>query len=338
MAGSAAYEPFGHGGGVDRRSVLGRALVVLDAFGPGELTLPVAELVRRVALPKSTVHRLVADLVAHGLLERAGTEVCLGVHLFELGCRVPAHRRLRETGLPFMEDLYETTHQVVHLGILDGYDVLCTVRINGHADLGLPTGDGARVPAHASALGKAMLAFSPRAVLVRLLTVGLRALTPYTIVVPEVLVQDLAATCRTGVAFDREEAMLGAAAVAAPVLGPGHLVLGALSVTGPTQRFEPAHLAQAVRVAAAGIARQLGAPYRPFERRPARDSGETPPGARGVPEKPGARGVPETPGARGVPETAGARSGNGRVRPTGKGGSWRAGVHARKAGVPTGVR
>src|SRR5213594_3425505 len=80
MTGSAAYVPLGHSGGVDRRSVLGRALVVLDAFGPGELTLPVAELVRRVGLPKSTVHRLVADLVAHGLLERAGTEVCLAVH------------------------------------------------------------------------------------------------------------------------------------------------------------------------------------------------------------------------------------------------------------------
>jgi DNA-binding IclR family transcriptional regulator len=247
---------------MDRRSVLGRTLVVLDAFGPGELTLTVAELVRRVALPKSTVHRLVADLVHHGLLERTGGEVRLGVRLFELGCRVPAQRRLRETGLPFMEDLYETTHEVVHLGVLEGSDVLCMVRINGHADFGLPTGEGARVPAHATALGKAMLAFSPRGVLQGLLATGLRPLTPYTIVVPEVLVQQLAATCRSGVAFDREEATLGTAAVAAPVFGPGRQVLGALSVTGPTPRFDPGRLAHAVRVAAVGIARHLSTPTR----------------------------------------------------------------------------
>jgi DNA-binding IclR family transcriptional regulator len=161
---------------------------------------------------------------------------------------------------------------VVHLGVLDDSDVLCIVRINGHADLGLPTGDGARVPAHASALGKAMLAFSPRSVLVGLLASGLRALTPYTIVFPAVLVQDLAATCRTGVAFDREEAMVGATAVAAPILGPGHLVLGALSVTGPTPRFDPVQLARAVRVAAAGIARRLGTTHP--RRRPATVRGE----------------------------------------------------------------
>jgi DNA-binding IclR family transcriptional regulator len=243
--------------GTDHRSVLGRALVVLDAFGRSEPTLPVAELVRRASLPKSTVHRLVADLVQHGLLERAGGEVRLGVRLFELGCRVPAQRRLRETGLPFMEDLYETTHQIVHLGVLDDGEVLCVVQINGHADLGLPTGEGARVPAHATALGKAILAFSPRSVLLALLASGLRPLTPYTIVIPDVLVRELASTCRSGVAFDREEATLGTAAVAAPVFGPGRHVLGALSVTGPTPCFDPDRFAQAVRVAAFGIGRQL---------------------------------------------------------------------------------
>jgi DNA-binding IclR family transcriptional regulator len=259
MGGSQFPDVTAPGEGYDRRSVLRRALALLDAFGAADRTLSVAELVRRADLPKSTVHRMVADLVRYGLLERSGAEVSLGVHLFELGCRVPLQRSLRETGLPFMEDLYETTHQIVHLGVLDGSDVLCIVRINGHTHLGLPSSDGARVPAHATALGKAMLAFSPRAVLSRLVDGGLRALTPYTIVVPEVLLQDLASTCRSGVAFDCEEAVLGMAAVAAPVLDPGRHVLGALGVSGPTSRFDPPRLAQAVRVATVGIARQLAA-------------------------------------------------------------------------------
>lgn len=248
----------------DRRSVLARAVALLDAFGESDSTLPVAELVRRVALPKSTVHRMVSELVEHGFLERDGRDVTLGVHLFELGCRVPAQRRLRETGLPFMEDLYETTHEAVLLGILDTNAVLCIVRINSHDGV-VPVSEGQRIPAHATAMGKAMLAFSPRAAVGQLLEAGLRPLTPYTIVVPHVLVQDLAWTCRTGVAFDREEAVIGGASVAAPILDATRTVLGALAVSGPAHRFDPGKLADAVRVASAGIARSLsGLPSRRF--------------------------------------------------------------------------
>jgi DNA-binding IclR family transcriptional regulator len=240
------------------RSVITRALALLDAFQETETTLPVAELVRRVGLPKTTVHRMVADLVHHGLLERSGREVGLGVHLFELGCRVPARRRLRESGVPYMQDLYAAAHEGVLMGVLDGRDVLCIARVNGHDAPGVTMSEGDRAPAHATAMGKAMLAFSPRGAVARVIDAGLCPLTPYTIVVPEVLLGDLAQTCRTGVAFAREEEVLGTAAVAAPILGGGRDVLGSLSVSGPTRRFEPTRLADAVRVTAAGIGRRLG--------------------------------------------------------------------------------
>jgi DNA-binding IclR family transcriptional regulator len=246
-------------GSEDRRSVLARALAVLEAFDETETTLPVAELVRRVALPKTTVHRMVAELVHHGLLERSGRNVGLGVHLFELGCRVPAQRRLREAGLPFMQDLYAATGEAVFLGVCDGHDVVCIVRINGHHGATGPMAEGDRLPLHASAMGKAMLAFSPRSLVHRVIAAGLGPVTAYTIVVPEVLLQDLARIARTGVAYCREEGYVGETAVAAPVFGPGRTVVGALGMAGPAPRFDPSRLANAVRAVAVGIGRRIGA-------------------------------------------------------------------------------
>src|SRR2546428_413380 len=104
-------------------SVLGRVVALLEALGATD-DITVADLVRRVGLPKTTVHRIVADLVRYGLIERTGGTVSLGIHLFELGCRVPAYHRLRQLTLPFPVELYEATQGILHLGVLDARDVV----------------------------------------------------------------------------------------------------------------------------------------------------------------------------------------------------------------------
>lgn len=241
--------------------MLARVLTVLDAFD-GDATLPVADLGRRVGLPRATVHRMVNELVDLGLLERAGKDVALGVRLFELGSRVPTQRRLREVGGPYLQDLYTATRLPVVLGVPDGNDALCIVRVNGHHDAAATMAEGDRLPLHATALGKALLAFSPPALVVRIAEAGLRPLTPYTIAVPQVLLDDLARTRQSGIAFDREEAKLGDASVACPILGPGGDAVAALSVTASVHHFQPTRLAHAVRDAAVGIARDLPATRR----------------------------------------------------------------------------
>jgi DNA-binding IclR family transcriptional regulator len=86
----------------------------------------------------------------------------------------------------------------------------------------------------------------------------LRALTPYTITVPEILLRQLADVARTGVAFDREESVIGALCVAAPIFMPGQSSVAALSVTGPSHRFDPDTIVSAVPMAAFAITRGLG--------------------------------------------------------------------------------
>ena len=86
----------------DSVSVLDRVTAVFDAFGEQDEGLGVSELARRANLPKSTVSRIAADLVAQRFLDRDGDKLYLGVRLFELAQTVEQPRRLRHFALPVM--------------------------------------------------------------------------------------------------------------------------------------------------------------------------------------------------------------------------------------------
>jgi len=241
----------------DRGSVLGRALVLLDAF-ENENELRLTELANRTGLPKATAHRIVAQLVERQWLERDGSHVRLGVRVFELGSFVSYHRELREAAVPFMADLFEATHEAVHLAVRAGLDVLYIEKISGHRMLPVPTRVGGRMPLHCTGLGKAMLAYASDQVLDAVIQRGLPQRTSHTITNPDQLRRELLEVRRSGIAFDMEESAYEIRCVAAPVFGVGHQ-LGAISVTVSTRRpLQPAQLAPAVRTAALGVSSVLG--------------------------------------------------------------------------------
>ena len=96
------------------------------------------------------------------MLERQGDGYRLGMWLFERGELVPEHRSLSDAALPLMEDLREVTRQRVHLAVLEGVDVVY-VEILGTGGIDVASRTGGRFPAHATGVGKAMLAYSPAA-------------------------------------------------------------------------------------------------------------------------------------------------------------------------------
>lgn len=236
-------------------SVLGRADRLLSAFDLEHSVLGIGELSRRSGLPKTTVHRLVAELTGLGLLEHTPDGVRLGMRLFELGQLVPRQRTLRDAAIPFMEHLHDATRAPVHLAVLDDIEVVY-VEILGAGSLPmLPSRVGGRLPAHATGVGKAMLAFADPAVVQRRIDAGLTRLTPHTISTPGGLARELQGIRAGGVAFDREEGRLGIVCAAAPVSGPDGVVDAALSVSGvPGMDLE--RVAPAVRTAALGLSRQ----------------------------------------------------------------------------------
>ena len=112
-------------------TVLGKAVAILRAFRVDDRLLPLAELVRRTGLPKPTVHRLAGELVRHRLLDKTEHGYRLAGGLFELGMRAATERTLLELAMPFLQDLYERTHETVHLGLREGTEVVYVAKIGG---------------------------------------------------------------------------------------------------------------------------------------------------------------------------------------------------------------
>jgi DNA-binding IclR family transcriptional regulator len=239
-------------------SVLERAFSLLEVVGSDGTSVGLAELSRRAGLPKATTYRLANQLIELHVLERVGEEYQLGLKLFELGSSVARQREVREAALPFMEDLYEATHETIHLGVLDDAQVLYIEKIAGRRKCTVPTALGTRKPLHSTGLGKAMLAYSNPELQDEVIANGLPRRTRYTITDPRRLQLELNRAAETGVAYDREEYEIGITCVASPLLNAAGRAWAAISVTGPTTRFRPERTATAVRTAALGITRVLG--------------------------------------------------------------------------------
>jgi IclR family transcriptional regulator, acetate operon repressor len=238
-------------------SVVGRVFQLVGAYGPADRALTIGQLAARTGIPKPTVHRLAGQLLATGALERTRDGYRLGMRMFELGQLVPLQRDLREAALPFLQDLYEAAHETAHLAVLDGTEVLYIEKISGRRRVRTGSRIGGRMPAHCTAVGKAILAFSPPEAVAAVLDGGLPPRTPFSITVPGVLKRQLATIARTGVAYDREEADIGVTCAAAPVFAYGRRVVAGISVTGLVTRLDPDRLAPTVLLAALGLSRQL---------------------------------------------------------------------------------
>ncbi|WP_206535617.1 IclR family transcriptional regulator [Microbacterium sp. 4R-513] len=230
---------------------------VFDAFGEEDEGLGVSELARRANLPKSTVSRIAADLVEQRFLDREGDRLYLGVRLFELGQTVQQPRLLRRVALPVMAELRDVTGQTVHLAVLDGGDVVFVAVVRGPASRPLVR-IGSRLPAHATAVGKAMLAFAPQSVVTAVTGRELTRRTSKTITEASVLHREFADIRRLGVATEDEECTPGRACAASPILSSGVLTpLAAISVAGPAESLVPDRVAPAVRAAAMALSRRL---------------------------------------------------------------------------------
>lgn len=247
---AAETDDLGHG------SVLRKAVLILRAFAADEYAVTLAELTRRTGLHKATVHRLARELVELGLLERGPTGYRLAVGLFELGMRAAKERSLLEVTMPFLQELSERTHELVHLAVREGNEVVYVAKLGGRRQAKSPSRIGGRMPTHCTAVGKILLAHDDD-LRRRVLTAPLPRLTPHTIVAPGLLRRQLDVVTAHGVAFEHEESALGLACVACPVFSPSGEVAAAISITGPTSRFRPEAHSDVVRATANAISATL---------------------------------------------------------------------------------
>ncbi|MFA1543123.1 IclR family transcriptional regulator [Actinomadura monticuli] len=247
------------GGG--RPTVTSRVLDILEAFSADRAALTITEIGRRAGLPLSTAHRLVGELARWGALERdADGRYRVGLRLFEVAALAPRGPALRTAAMPFLEDLYEATHENVHLAVLDGLDVVYIERISARDAVHVFSRVGGRWPAHATGVGLALLAHAGVDVQERAIAAPLRRFTDRTIATGAELRRVLAEVRRTGVAISDGQVETFALSVGAPVYGPDDAVAAAVAIVVPSDGWDARALIPVVRASARGISRALGAP------------------------------------------------------------------------------
>ncbi|MFJ1578006.1 IclR family transcriptional regulator [Streptomyces sp. NPDC088182] len=202
-----------------------KVLVMLDAFRGPKTVLGVTELAHMVGVPKSTAHRLLSIMVEGGFVRKIGGRYCLTERLFEVGNRAGSSA-IRSTGLrrramPYLTELYAGSRDTVHLATLSGTDVLYLEKLFGHNTGSSPTAVGTRRPAHATALGKSMLAYASDEQVEAVMTGPFQRFTARTIHSADRLGQELARVREEGLAYDEGELRDGMHCVAVPILDPG---------------------------------------------------------------------------------------------------------------------
>lgn len=217
---------------------LDRADSVLQLLAASKDPLHTTELAQRTGLAKSTLYLLLASLEQRRWIEKKGGGYVIGIGLYILGCSYVHFDNLQSTFRTAASDFVTQHNEVVQLAVLQGSDVVYLAREDAHRPVRLVSDIGTRLPAHACALGKALLAqFSDEEVL-RRLPHTLQTVTDRTITSHDVLCNELAEVRKTGLARDLEEVAVGLICFA---VYAGETPMGrqiAVSTSIPTDRLD----------------------------------------------------------------------------------------------------
>lgn len=238
-------------------SMVDRVALIVSAFDRAGKFLRLDQVVARTGLPRSSTHRILNQLHAAGLLQHGPDGYCLAASSLPVAGGID-HGQLRSAAAPVLERLHADTALVVHLGVLIGAEVVYLDKVSGSTGAAVPTRVTGRTPAHASALGKALLARLRAEEVDTLLGDALRKSTPATIADLPTLHRELARVrSRHGLAYDDQEHVVGLSSIAASIAMPGAAIAG-LSLTGAVPAQWLTRMAPFLTRAARGISEHLG--------------------------------------------------------------------------------
>ena len=258
--------PVGPSDRSERHSIqsVDRAVTLLEAIAEagGESTL--TELSRRTRLNISTCHHLLSTLVARGYVAKVPVR-----RSYALGARILylSNACLRQVDLPvranaFIEQINAATGETVHLAVLQGDSMVKVAKRESRHPVRVDTGALGKSDApHATASGKAMLAWLPEDDMRRVLSNGLPRFTPKTITEWPALIEALRHVRRNGYAMDDEEYQPGVICVGAPIRDHNGAVVGAISASTPAMRANDDHLSlirEQVVTAVRALSAELG--------------------------------------------------------------------------------
>ena len=251
--------------GAPSLQALDRAFAVLELFGAEHPEWGTSEVARAAGLPVPTAHRILTALTGRRYLARdeRTRRFRLGPAALDLGDRARAMLDLRQVALPVLRRLARQTDETTLLTVpsSDRGRSVCLERVESSQPLRLSVEPGRRLPLHAGASQKALLAFLPEADRERVVAGSLERLCRATITDADELRVNLREIRRRGWALSFEETNVGVWGIAVPLLDEHRAAVAALGLAGPSARLSPeevgAHLAR-LRGGAVEVAAPLG--------------------------------------------------------------------------------
>lgn len=241
------------------RDIVDRVTAILECVAGEPQGIRLADLVERTDMKKTTVLRIAERLVAHRVLQRTDGGYQLGLNLFEWSQAVPVTHVLRAAALPVMAEM-RSLGAAVELAVADGHEVVLVERLYSDEEL---TTSNRRRPAHCTALGQVITAFSSPSILERVLLAGLTPETPHTITEPALLRTQISKVHAEGLAVEVQTYRLGQISIAAPIVALAYRGIddypacAGLAVTGRFGRIAASRLTTPVTAAARAISARL---------------------------------------------------------------------------------
>jgi IclR family pca regulon transcriptional regulator len=226
-------------------TALARGLAVIRAFGPERPSMTLADIAKRVALPRATVRRSLITLATLGYVETDGRNFALTPKVLALGNSYLASSPLPRAAQPTLERLAEKTHESCWAAILDDDDVLLVAGARTNRLLSAGLAIGSRLPAFCSALGRVLLAGNPDEKLDAFLDrLAPRSLTSRTVTEASAIRRAILAAREEGFAISDGEVETGLCSIAVPVVDPHGRTIAALNATAPSARVRRSELVE----------------------------------------------------------------------------------------------
>jgi IclR family acetate operon transcriptional repressor len=233
-----------------------RAKALMDAMTSGDW-VTLRDLATRTGLAKTTAFNLVTALVDVGLAERDAKAGAYRLSLQHLVYGKAVERRLDIAAIarPHLVRLCAATRETVNLALPGPTDAVIVESLEGSQNLRVSSYSGTRAAYHSTACGRALLAYHPLSFRRIIYNLGsLPAATDRTVTDPEAL-EAVLERCRTvGWTTEFEENEIGGACVAAPIFAPGGQAIAAVSIAGPSARFEPETIERLGRLLVSSLA------------------------------------------------------------------------------------
>lgn len=229
---------------------LARAMQVLECFSVEQPEMGPSEIAKMLGMQKSTVYNILSTFQRLGyLMKNPDTgKYCLGMKVLHLGYIVNSHHGMRDLFLPYLTRIAQETREVCYFGILNENEVLYIE--STYPSSQQPTRNilGERAPLYCTGIGKAMLAYLPEGQIDAVIHGRLKAYTSFTMTDPAMLLHHLEEIRQNGYAVDNMEHEFGIRCVAVPVFNAAGKVFAAVSVSGPSPRFDPETLINDARI------------------------------------------------------------------------------------------